>query len=187
MRRASRRKREGEHPVVSSVAPSLASAPALPSIADLQLLFARLNLEHFGAALRAHRIEYNARMTTCTGRICYRPPFIELSLPLLTRHPRQVVPTLLHEMVHAWLHQTGLPSGHGRHFKAKMREVGLKSIYHNLPVARRRSTRRYALECPHCRRALIRRRHPGTRISCARCSPRHFDARFEMRVREIHS
>jgi len=170
---------------VSSVAPALASAPPLPSIADLQLLFARLNLEHFGGTLRAHRIGYNARMTTCTGRISYRPPVIELSLPLLTRHPRQITPTLLHEMVHAWLYQVGLPSGHGRDFKAKMREVGLKSIYHNLPVERRHSKRRYALECPHCRRALIRRRHPGGRISCARCSPRRFDSRYEMRVREL--
>ena len=169
---------------MSSVAPAPPSPPELPSIAELQLLFARLNLEHFGGTLRAHRIDYNARMTTCTGRIGYRPPVIELSLPLLSRHPRQIMPTLLHEMVHAWLYQMGLPSGHGRDFKAKMREVGLKSIYHNLPVARRRSKRRYALECPHCERALIRRRHPGARISCARCSPRRFDPRFEMRVSE---
>jgi SprT-like protein len=161
------------------------SATSLPSIADLQLLFARLNLEHFGGALRAHRIEYNARLTTCTGRICYRPPFIELSLPLLARHPKQVRATLLHEMVHAWLHQSGLPSGHGSEFKAKMREVGLNSIYHNLPVARRRSKRRYVLECPRCRLALIRRRRPGIRVSCARCSPRRFDSRVEMQVREL--
>jgi len=161
------------------------SATPLPSIADLQLLFAQLNLEHFGGVLRAHRIEYNARLTTCTGRICYRPPFIELSLPLLARHPKQVEATLLHEMVHAWLHQAGLPSGHGSEFKAKMREVGLNSIYHNLPVARRRSKRRYALECPRCRLALIRRRRPGVRVSCARCSPRRFDSRVEMQVREL--
>jgi predicted SprT family Zn-dependent metalloprotease len=161
------------------------SATPLPSIAELQLLFARLNLEHFNGVLRAHRIEYNARLSTCTGRICYRPPFIELSLPLLSRHPKQVRATLLHEMVHAWLHQLGLPSGHGPDFKAKLREVGLSSIYHNLPVARRRSKRRYVLECPRCRLALIRRRRPGIRVSCARCSPRRFDRRVEMQVREL--
>jgi predicted SprT family Zn-dependent metalloprotease len=157
----------------------------LPTISDLQLLFAQLNLEHFRGVLRAHRIEYNARLTTVTGRICYRPPVIELSQPLLARHPEHVRATLLHEMVHAWLHQMGLPSGHGPDFKAKMREVGLDSIYHNLPVQRRRSARRYVLECRRCRLALIRRRKPGTRVSCARCSPQRFDPRVEMLVREL--
>ncbi len=158
---------------------------SLPSIADLQLLFARLNLEHFSGVLRAHRIHYNARLTTVTGRISYRPALIELSLPLLSHHPDHVHDTLLHEMVHAWLFHMGLPSGHGREFKAKMSAVGLDSIYHNLPVARRRSHRRYVLECPRCRLALTRKRRPGVRVSCARCSPRRFDASVEMRVREI--
>jgi predicted SprT family Zn-dependent metalloprotease len=159
--------------------------PALPSTADLQLLFARLNAEYFGGILRAHRIEYNARLKTVTGRICYRPPLIELSVPLLAPHPRHLRETLLHEMVHAWLYAMGLPSGHGREFKAKMRAVGLTSIYHELPVARRRSRRRYALECPRCMITLMRRRHPGTRVSCARCGPHGFDSRFEMRVRSL--
>lgn len=161
------------------------SETLLPSPAELQLAFARLNLEHFDGSLRAHRITYNARLTTVTGRICYRPPCIELSAPLLAHHPDHVVQTLLHEMVHAWLHARGLPSGHGREFKAKMRAVGLTSIYHDLPVAHKRSRRRYVLECPRCRLALLRRRRPGTRVSCARCSPRHFDAHVEMRVREL--
>ncbi|HZV80006.1 MAG TPA: SprT-like domain-containing protein [Candidatus Binatus sp.] len=158
---------------------------SLPSTAELQLLFARLNFEHFNGAIRAHRIEYNERLTSVTGRICYRPPLIELSTPLLSRHPDHIYDTLLHEMVHAWLYQAGLPAGHGREFKRKMREVGLDSIYHNLPVARRRSRRRYVLECPRCRQRLMRRARPGTRVSCARCSPRQFDARVEMSVREI--
>ena len=149
------------------------------------MLFARLNSECFGGVLRAHRIEYNRRLATVTGRICYRPALIELSFPLLARHPEHVRDTLLHEMVHAWLHALGLPSGHGREFKAKMRAVGLGSIYHTLPVARRQSRRRYLLECPRCRVALTRRRHPGSRVSCARCAPHGFDPRVEMRVRAL--
>ncbi len=177
--------REAECLVVSFATVARSRAVALPSTAELQLLFAQLNLRYFDGVLRAHRIEYNARLTTVTGRISYRPALIELSSPLLAAHPDHVRDTLLHEMVHAWLFLMRLPSGHGRDFKAKMHEVGLDSIYHNLPVSRRRSHRRYVLECPRCNLALVRRRRPGVRVSCARCSPRRFDSRVEMRVREM--
>jgi len=149
------------------------------------MLFARLNLQHFSGMIRAHRIVYNDRLTAATGRICYRPAVIELSSRLLARHPDHIYDTLLHEMVHAWLYQMRLPAGHGSEFKKKMREVGLRSIYHDLPVLRKRSRRRYILECPRCRCRLLRRARPGTRVSCARCSPRRFDPRVEMRVHEL--
>ena len=157
----------------------------IPSEGDLQLLFARLNAAHFGGALPAHRIAYNSRMTSVVGRITYRPAFIELSTRLLGPHPEAVAPTLLHEMVHAWLHANRLPSGHGAHFKRKMREVGLSSIYHSLPVPRRRSRLRYRLTCPQCSVAFVRRRRPGVPVSCARCSPARYDARVRMSVRRI--
>ncbi len=157
----------------------------LPSAADLQLLFAMLNVQHFGGVLRSYRIVYNPRLTSVAGRIGYRPPVIELSVPLLTAHPDHVQPTLLHEMVHAWLQQQGLPSGHGSPFKAKMLEVGLSSIYHHLPVHKRESRRRYLLCCPRCKAQLLRRRRPGYRVSCARCSPKRFNAHVEMVVREL--
>ncbi len=157
----------------------------LPSESDLQLLFAQLNSVHFAGEIPAYRITYNPRMTSVAGRITYRPPLIELSVPLLGSHPGTLPQTLLHEMVHAWLHARRLPSGHGRHFKRKMRDVGLSSIYHSLPVPRRRSRVRYRLSCPRCRVELIRRRRPGVPVSCARCSPQRYDPRVRMSVRRI--
>ncbi len=156
-----------------------------PKAADLQLLYASLNALHFGGVLRAYRIVYNHRLTSVAGRIGHRPPVIELSAPLLAAHPEAVEATLLHEMVHAWLHEHGLPNGHGAAFKRKMREVGLKSIYHFLPVKRRTSQRRYVLSCPRCKVEFVRRRRPGFRVSCARCSPTRFNPHVEMLVREI--
>lgn len=161
------------------------SRSGLPSESDLQRLFARLNVTHFAGALPAHRIAYNPRMTSVVGRITYRPALIELSTRLLAPHPEAVAPTLLHEMVHAWLHANRLPSGHGSHFKRKMREVGLSSIYHSLPVPRRRSRLRYHLTCPRCFVTLVRRRRPGMPVSCARCSPSRYDSRVRMSVRRI--
>lgn len=158
----------------------------LPSAADIQLLFAHLNARHFGGVLRSHRILFNRRLTSVAGRIAYRARIIELSEPLLRQHPNHLEATLLHEMVHAWLHEHGLPNGHGALFKRKMREVGLSSIYHFLPVqTAKRSSRRYLLVCPRCRAQIVRRRRPGYRVSCARCSPRGFSARVELSVRRI--
>jgi predicted SprT family Zn-dependent metalloprotease len=159
--------------------------PQLPPAADLQLLYARLNARYFGGVLRAYRIVYNGRLTSIAGRIGHRPPVIELSTPLLGARPNHLEATLLHEMVHAWLHQRGLPSGHGAEFKHKMRDVGLASIYHFLPVRTRRSRRRYMLSCPRCKVEFYRRRRPGYRVSCARCSPNRFNPSVEMLLREI--
>ena len=170
---------------VQNITSSGARDRALPPESELQLLFARMNLVHFAGELRAHRIAYNARLTSVAGRIGYRPPTIELSAVLLGRHPEHLEPTLLHEMVHAWLHARGLPSGHGAHFKRKMREVGLTSIYHSLPVPSRRSAARYVLSCPRCKVELLRRRRPGIPVSCARCCPKRFDRRVQMAVRRI--
>jgi predicted SprT family Zn-dependent metalloprotease len=157
----------------------------LPAEGDLQLLFARMNLMHFGGEIPAYRIEYNARLTSVAGRVGYRPRSIELSTRLLGPNPEHLERTLLHEMVHAWLHARGLPSGHGRHFKRKMREVGLSSIYHALPVRRRAYRPRYVLSCPRCKVELVRQRRPGVPVSCARCSPQRFDARVRMTIRAL--
>jgi predicted SprT family Zn-dependent metalloprotease len=163
----------------------LSTQRRLPSIGDLQLLFSRMNAVHFRGEVPAYRIAFNARLTSVAGRITYRPPLIELSISLLSKHPSQIEHTLLHEMVHAWLHARKLPCGHGRHFEGKMREVGLKSIYHPMPVPHRRSRRRYLLTCPRCKAEFVRRRNPGGPVSCARCSPAHYDPRVRMLVRDM--
>lgn len=174
---------EAEDPDVHFLALPLVATPS--SEADLQLLFARLNQQHFRGALRSYRIAWNPRLTTIAGRVGHRPPVIELSRALLASHPDQVEPTLLHEMIHAWLHAMGLPAGHGADFKRKMRAVGLTSIYHHMPVPRRRFVAKYALTCPRCGVVLIRRRRPGYRVSCARCEPLRYDPRYEMRVTKL--
>jgi hypothetical protein len=37
----------------------------------------------------------------------------------------EVVHTLVHEMVHQWQDETGLPIDHGPRFRAKARDVGI--------------------------------------------------------------
>src|SRR5579859_4341501 len=71
-----------------------ASRSSLPAESDLQLLYARLNFVHFAGELPSYRIVYNRRMTSVAGRITYRPPLIELSVPLLGAHPSDLPQTM---------------------------------------------------------------------------------------------
>jgi predicted SprT family Zn-dependent metalloprotease len=159
----------------------------LPDVSELQLLFAQLNNEFFGGEIPTHRIAYNARFSNLAGRITYKPPLIELSPKHFEKHPGALRDTLLHEMIHGWLHARGLNPGHGAAFKRKMRELGLSSIYHDLGTAvpRRESSRRFILRCDRCTMELLRKRRPPADVSCGRCSRRTFDPRYRLRVLEV--
>jgi predicted SprT family Zn-dependent metalloprotease len=84
--------------------------------------------------------------------------------------PDDLRETLLHEMIHAWLHARGENPGHTPAFKRKMRELGLKSIYHDLGSAAplNPSTKRYIARCEKCGMEVLRRRKPPANVVCAR-------------------
>ena len=159
----------------------------LPDETTLQLMFAELNYRHFNGEVPAYRIAYNGRFSSVAGRITYRPPKIELSKPHLTKHPEALRETLLHEMIHAWCYATRGETGHGAVFKKKMRELGLRSIYHDMGVAREfdPQAKRYILRCPHCASETLRRRKPSEATSCARCGRGRFDKRYLLQIFEI--
>lgn len=161
----------------------------LPSETDLQLLFAELNNFYFNGEVPVCGIRYNARFSNSAGRITYsgRPLLIELSPKHFRSNPGALRETLLHEMIHAWLYDRSGDTGHSAAFKAKMRECGMTSIYHDLGNARpfNESSRRYILRCEKCALELLRRRLPGAAMSCGRCSKRGYDERFALTVLEI--
>jgi predicted SprT family Zn-dependent metalloprotease len=161
----------------------------LPDESTLQLLFAQLNNLYFNGEVPGCRIRYNARFSNSIGRIVYesKPMLIELSPKHFRRAPDALRETLLHEMIHAWLHARGEDAGHTRAFKKKMRECGLTSIYHDLgsmaPAAE--SRRRFILRCAQCATEFLRKRKPSGPLSCGRCSRRRYDARFPLTVYEV--
>ncbi|MHB8140161.1 MAG: SprT family zinc-dependent metalloprotease [Vulcanimicrobiaceae bacterium] len=161
----------------------------LPTEADLQLLFARLNYERFNGEAPDCRLAYNTRFSNSAGRITYsvRPLLIELSPKHFERHPEALEETLLHEMIHAWCYDRFRDGGHGPRFRKKLAECGLTSIYHDLgnvrPVSE--STKRYILRCEHCSYELLRRRLPAKAASCSRCNKRRFDTRFPLTIYQI--
>jgi SprT-like family len=104
----------------------------------LNVLHRTLNLRHFHGALREVPIRLSGRMKTRLGELAADrdsglPTQIGISRRHIARHGwAEVEHTLLHEMVHQWQAESGLPVDHGPSFRAKAREVGV------LPSAKRR-------------------------------------------------
>lgn len=125
-------------------APERASRRDRPRPGDLRLLHRlqelhrELNLRHFGGALPEIAIRISNRMKRRLGELSVdgktgRAAEIALSRRHLTQHPwTEVEHTMLHEMVHQWQAESGLPVDHGPRFRNKAREVGV------LPQAKRR-------------------------------------------------
>jgi predicted SprT family Zn-dependent metalloprotease len=161
----------------------------LPSEADLQLLFARLNYEHFNGEVPNCRICYNERFSNTAGRTTYGrdPMIIELSPKHFRKQPEALNETLLHEMIHAWCYAKFRHTGHGPHFKRKLRECGLSSIYHELGnvAPLRESTKRFILRCERCSFEVLRRVPPRRPSSCPRCNKRRFDERYPLTIYEV--
>ncbi len=92
---------------------------------------ARFNAQFFAGTLRALDVRVSRRMRARLGHYTAAtpagdPPEIAIS----RRHVRrdgweEALQTLLHEMVHQWQDERGLPIDHGRTFRAKAREVGI--------------------------------------------------------------
>ncbi len=108
-----------------------------PRPGDLLLLhrlsqaFDRFNREHFGGQLSTLPIRLSGRMRTRLGELSVdlrtgRPIEIAISRRHIARHRwSEVEQTLLHEMVHQWQAESGLPVDHGPLFREKARQVGV--------------------------------------------------------------
>jgi hypothetical protein len=91
----------------------------------------RYNARHFGAALSAVPIRVSRRLRRRLGHYTAATPSghpaeIVISRSHVRRHGwEEALHTLLHEMVHQWQDESGLPIDHGPSFRRKAREVGI--------------------------------------------------------------
>jgi len=98
----------------------------------------RFNAEHFAGALKTVPVRVSRRMRSRLGH--YSPANdrdadaaeggaeIAISRRHLRRHGwNEALQTLLHEMVHQWQDENGLPIDHGSRFRAKARQVGIEA------------------------------------------------------------
>jgi hypothetical protein len=95
------------------------------------------NRDKFGGILGMPPIRVSRRMKSRLGHYTHREPSgeggeIVISRRHIKRHGwAEAMDTLVHEMIHQWQDETGLPVDHGRQFRAKARAVGIS------PLARR--------------------------------------------------
>jgi hypothetical protein len=109
-------------------------------IRRLVQLHETLNSRYFGGRLGRVPIHLSDRMRSRLGELRLDPGR-SVDITLSRRHLRRdpwpdVEQTLLHEMVHQWQVESGLPLDHGRAFRRKADEVGIE------PRARRKDIQR---------------------------------------------
>lgn len=90
---------------------------------------ARLNAERFGGALRPIAVHLSRRLARRLGHYAPAGDGAAAEIVVSRRHLRRhgwsaALETLLHEMVHQWQDEAGLPLDHGPAFRRKAREVG---------------------------------------------------------------
>lgn len=113
-------------------------------IPDVRQLFLQFNDVYFNGLLASVEVRWSPRMTLCAGLCCYEGRgglcSIRLSEPLLKLRPRKdLVQTLLHEMIHALLFVTQNNKDHDAHgpeFLKHMQRINAESgakitVYHN--------------------------------------------------------
>lgn len=107
------------------------SPPAhAPLIDRLVRLHQILNERHFGGKLTALPLRLSDRMQSRLGEFQAGGDAHESAIVLSHRHLRRdgwpaAAETLLHEMIHQWQHETGLPLDHGTAFRRKARSLGI--------------------------------------------------------------
>ena len=169
-------------------------APAIPDAAPL---YAALNAEFFDDALPPCQIRWSRRLTRTAGNIRVQTRVISLSIPLLidafasgdtfnicgvpcADADAALREILKHEMIHLWLHERALPSGHTAAFRAKARQIGQPKTRHGISLPLPKSG--WVYSCRNCGAQLQRQRELKRVAACAKCcrefNKGKFDARF---------
>jgi hypothetical protein len=105
----------------------------IPTIRELSRWHRAYNDDRFGRALRQVHIRISRRMKSRLGHYSPAAEGCGPEIVLSRRHIRrdgweEALHTLLHEMVHQWQDEQGLPVDHGPSFRAKARAVGITPL-----------------------------------------------------------
>jgi ribosomal protein L37AE/L43A len=180
----------------------------LESAAELNSLYHQIHAECFFGVLPPCRVAWSRRLTRTAGNIDVRARLIKLSVPLLVEAFRgdslfgveymvcgvlcatsqeAVREILKHEMIHLWLHEQGLPSGHTAEFRRQARALGQPKTRHAIALPPPRQG--WIYRCPVCKHQFTRRRRYARAIACATCCRQfnggRYDDRFKLKGRRI--
>jgi hypothetical protein len=114
-------------------APERTHPADVPSIRELTRWHKAYNEQRFGGSLRPVPIRISRRMKSRLGHYSPTADECEPEIVVSRRHIRrdgweEALHTLLHEMVHQWQDEQGLPVDHGASFRAKARAVGITPL-----------------------------------------------------------
>jgi hypothetical protein len=143
-RAAQRRLMSFSVPAAEREAPTRRERPRpedAPLAARLVEWHERYNALHFDGSLHTIPVRISRRMQSRLGHYTAAAHGNAGEIAISWRHLRrhgwdEALHTLLHEMVHQWQDETGLPLDHGAAFRAKARAVGIA------PAAKRAPQRR---------------------------------------------
>ena len=99
-----------------------------PTSINVVKMFNHLNKKHFGGRLPYCDMRWSNRMTKTCGSIISEDRFIKLSVKYHEKHEvTELKDTILHEMIHLYLHENGNKSFriHGKEFKKMAKKVGV--------------------------------------------------------------
>ncbi len=177
----------------------------MASPSELPELYARINARWFQNELPPCQLKWSRQLTRAAGNIDVKNRLIKLSVPLLIDafalenagfeicgvfcdcKAVALEEILKHEMIHLWLHERGLPSGHTAQFRLKARQIGQPKTRHG--IARPLPKTGWIYCCARCQSQITRRRRFGRPVACAACCKIYnggvFDARFRLKGRKI--
>lgn len=140
-------------PVTAFFPPRPPRSQARPAPGDLRLiqelerLHGRLNRRLFGGELSSVPLRISSQMRTRLGELTlddrtHRPAEIAISRWHVNRDGwSEVEQTMLHEMVHQWQAECGVPVDHGPSFRQKALDVGVQPRARRWVRSRRRAAR----------------------------------------------
>ena len=131
------------------------------------------------------KVYWNPRLQTTIGLADCTNKTITLNPKLKKLFPQETDTTLRHELAHLLVHHR-YPhrrkiKAHGEEWKQACVDLGIpnETRCHNLPLPRRKVTRRFVYECPACK-TLLKRVRPIKRkkLACLKCCKRVHDGEY---------
>jgi predicted SprT family Zn-dependent metalloprotease len=138
----------------------------------------------------ARRVEvsWNNRMQTTAGRAWWPARLIELNPKIENIDPEQKWRTLRHELAHLIAYERAgrrKIEAHGADWRQACADLGIpgESVFHQLPLKRRKIQPKYIYGCPNCRSQFKRVKKISKPMACYPCCKKYSNGKYDERFR----
>jgi SprT protein len=173
------------HPAIHHASPAQTetSGEALHLALHARAALVRLGLTSLADKLS---VRWNPRMRSTAGLAYPNSSKIVLNPKLAGFGWTEIERTLLHELAHLVAHERcgrRRISPHGPEWRQACADLGLnnEARCHDLPLPRRKMTRRFVYQCPSCATKVERVRLFRRPAACLKCCQTHCGGRYDKR------